>query len=57
MNGFLIAILLISVAWQINAMMPAPSTCVAEVKAIRAAWAGRPAGYAEAVTPVTSAQV
>jgi hypothetical protein len=36
---------------------PAPSTCAAAVEAIRAAWAGRPDGYAEAATPVTSAQV
>ena len=35
----------------------APSTCAAEVEAIRAAWAGRPDGYAKAATPVTSAQV
>ena len=36
---------------------PAPSTCAAEVEAIRAAWAGRHDGYAKAATPVTSAQV
>ena len=35
----------------------APSTCAAAVEAIRAAWAGRPDGYAKAATPVTSAQV
>ena len=35
----------------------APSTCAAEVEAIRAAWAEHPDGYAKAATPVTSAQV
>ena len=35
----------------------APSTCAAVVEAIRAAWAGRPDGYAKAATPVTSVQV
>src|SRR4051812_9263392 len=36
---------------------PAPSTCAAEVEAIRAAWAGRHDGYAKAAMPVPSAQV
>ena len=35
----------------------APSTCAAVVEAIRAAWAGRPDGYAKAAMPVTSAQI
>ena len=35
----------------------APSTCAAVVEAIPAAWARRPDNYAEAATPVTSAQV
>src|SRR4051812_41241919 len=34
-----------------NGMTRAPSTCAAAVEAIRAAWAGRPGGYAEATTP------
>jgi transposase-like protein len=39
------------------ALTRAPSTCAAAVEAIRTAWAGRPEGYAEAATLVTSAQV
>ena len=35
----------------------APSTCAAEVEAIRAAWAERIDSYAKAAAPVTSAQV
>ena len=35
----------------------APSSCAAEVEAMRAVWAGRLDGYAKAATPVTSAQV
>jgi hypothetical protein len=36
---------------------PVPSTCAAVVEEVRAAWAGRPDGYAKEATPVTSAQV
>jgi hypothetical protein len=35
----------------------APSICAAEVEAIHAVWAEHPDGYAEAATPVISAQV
>ena len=35
----------------------APSSCAAEVEAMRAVWAERLDGYAKAATPVTSAQV
>ena len=41
----------------IRTLKEAPSTCAAAVEAIRTAWAGRPEGYAEAATLVTSAQV
>ena len=39
------------------ACVKAPSSCAAEVEAMRAVWAGRLDGYAKAATPVTSAQV